>query len=52
MRAKCFGVSSLPSTNGLIDDPFSRDIGQFASLPRLDLFSRWLEIPLHPVDAD
>lgn len=37
----------MPETVGLHpDDHFSRDIGQFASLPRLNLFSHRLEVPL------
>ena len=36
----------------LIDDHFRGVIAEFAVLPRLDLLSHGLEVPLHPVDTD
>jgi len=36
----------------LVDDHLRRNIGEFASLPRLHLFSHWLEVALHPVDTN
>jgi hypothetical protein len=36
----------------LVDDHLRRDIRQFTSLPRFDLLSHRLEVPLHAVHAD
>jgi hypothetical protein len=49
VRARCFGASSLPSTNALVDDDLGSDVRQFTSLPGLHLVSHRLEVALHSV---
>jgi hypothetical protein len=36
----------------LVDHDFRCHIGEFTPLLRLDLFSHWIEVPLHSVHAD
>jgi hypothetical protein len=52
VRARCFGASSLPSTNASLDHHLGRNVCQFAFLPGFHLLSHWLKASLHTVDPN
>ena len=47
-----FGSFQFALDERFVDDHLRGDIGEFASLPRFDLLTHGLEVPLHPVDSD
>ena len=51
MRARCFGAQ-LALHERLVDHHLRGDISEFASLPCLDLFALWFEVPLRSLDSN
>jgi hypothetical protein len=49
VAGKVFGSFQFAFDERLINNYFRAHVGEFASLPRLDLLPHWLEVPLHPV---
>jgi hypothetical protein len=47
-----FGSLQFALDESLVDYDFRRDIGEFASLPCLDLLSHRLKVALHSIDAN
>jgi len=49
---KVFGSFQSSLHERFVDDNLGRDIGQFATLPGLNLLAHRLEVPLHPINAN
>jgi len=52
VRPRCFDRCNLPSANAPVDLDFGCDIGEFTSLPRLNLFVHGLEVALRAIDTN
>jgi len=48
---KVFGSFQSSLHERFVDDNLGRDIGQFATLPGLNLLAHRLEVPLHPING-
>ena len=49
---KVFGIFQLAFHERRVDDHLRGDVGEFATLPGLNLFAHRLEVALHPINTD